>query len=83
MLQCDMKAVGHEGDEDVRLNSCVELMENRSEREITLEVFKRLLDLGEADVLLPEYRWIFSAQIRSEEIVAFSPYRLPEFVLPQ
>jgi hypothetical protein len=40
-----MQAVGQEGDEDVRFDTGLELMKDRPQREIILEIFERLLDI--------------------------------------
>ena len=47
ILQRHLQAVGQEGDEDVRLDAPVVLMEDRAHREVVLEFLERLLDLGE------------------------------------
>ena len=46
VLQGDVQAVGDEGDEDVRLDPLLALVEDRPEGEVVLEFLERLLDLG-------------------------------------
>jgi len=40
----DMQAIGQKGDEDVRLNTCLELMKDGPDREVPLQILERLLD---------------------------------------
>ena len=39
-----VQAVGHEGDKDVRLDPVLELVKNRTQRWVVLEVFKGRFD---------------------------------------
>jgi hypothetical protein len=38
-----LQAIGQEGDEDVGLNTCLELVKDRPDRQVALEVLERLL----------------------------------------
>ena len=58
-----MQAIGHEGDKDVRFDAVFELMVNRAQLQIVLQVFERRLDLGKLDVELPQLIGIVPAQI--------------------
>lgn len=58
-----MQAIGEKGDEDVRFDSLLVLMMNRANRQITLEIPKRLSDFCELDVIFPQFRRIFCRQI--------------------
>ena len=40
----DVQAIGQKGDEDVRLDASLELVKDRPDREVALEVLERLLD---------------------------------------
>ena len=48
--QGDVQAVGQEGDEDVRLDAALELMEQRPDGEVALQVFEGLLDADELKI---------------------------------
>ena len=61
-----MQAVGHEGDKNVCLNALVSLMKNRPDGEIVLQFLERLFDLGEPNIVLPQRRGIFLAQIGAQ-----------------
>src|SRR5262245_49721515 len=50
----DVQAVGHEGDEDVSLDAVRQLMEDRSQLQVVLEVLEGSFDLDELDVELPQ-----------------------------
>jgi hypothetical protein len=43
--QGDLHAVGEEGDEDVRFDSAFVMMEDRSNRQVSLQSFERFLDI--------------------------------------
>ena len=45
MFKCHVHAIGDEGDEDVRLDTRVGLMKDRTDRKIVFELFERLFDL--------------------------------------
>ena len=64
--QGDVQAIGHEGDEDVGFDAMLELMVDRAQLQIVLEVFERRLDLRELDVELPEIRWISPTEIGAQ-----------------
>jgi hypothetical protein len=51
--QRDVKAVGEEGDEDMRFDAMLKLVVDRAELQIVLEIFERGLDLDELDIELP------------------------------
>jgi hypothetical protein len=48
------QAIGDSGDEDVRLNTLVGLMEDRPDGQIVFEFFERLLYLRKLNVVLPQ-----------------------------
>src|SRR4029077_5290453 len=64
--QCDMQAIGQEGDEDVRLDAVLKLVVDRAELQIVLEILERSLDLDELDIELPQLGWILVAQIGTQ-----------------
>ena len=49
-----METVGQEGHKDVRLNPVLQLVENRTQTQVVLEVLEGRLDLRELKVKLPE-----------------------------
>ena len=59
--QGDVQAIGHEGDKDVRFDAVLELVVDRTQLKIVLQVLERRLDLGERDLELPESFWVASA----------------------
>ena len=64
--QGDVQAVGHEGDKDVGFDAMLELMVDRSQLQIVLEVFERRLDLRELDIEPPEILWVSPTQIGAQ-----------------
>src|SRR5258708_21316272 len=48
--QRDVKAIGQEGDEDVRFDAVLKLVVDRAELQIVLEILERGLDLDELDI---------------------------------
>src|SRR5258707_15426072 len=61
--QRDVKAIGQEGDEDVRFDAVLNLVVDRAELQIVLEILERGLDLDELDIELPQMGWLSGAQI--------------------
>src|SRR5262249_14085571 len=51
----DVETIGHEGDEDVSLNSMFQLVMDGAEREIVFESLKGSLHFDELDIELPEF----------------------------
>ena len=55
MLEGHLKTIRHKGDKDVRFDTRILLVIDRSDGQIAFEFFEGLLDLGELDVaLLPQ-----------------------------
>ena len=50
----------------MRFDAAFELMVDRAQLQIVLEVFERRLDLRELDVELPEIRWISPTEIGAQ-----------------
>ncbi len=50
VLERDLQAIGHEGDEDVRLDAGIGLVVNRTDRQVALDLLECLPDFGELDV---------------------------------
>ena len=51
--QGDLHTVGEKGDEDMGLYAPLVLMEDRTDREVALEIFERFFDGDELYVILP------------------------------
>jgi hypothetical protein len=66
--QRDVQAIGEEGDEDVRFDAMFELVEDRAELQIILEILERGLDLDELDIEPPQLCRILVAQIGTQQI---------------
>src|SRR5882672_2734317 len=61
--QRDVKAIGQEGDEDVRFDAVLKLVVDRAELQIVLEILERGLDLDELDIDPPQMGRLSGAQI--------------------
>ncbi len=64
--QGDVQAVGHEVDKDVGFDAMLELMVDRAQLQIVLEVFERRLDFRELDIEPPEILWVSPTQIGAQ-----------------
>src|SRR5882672_11317439 len=78
--QRDVKAIGQEGDEDVRFDAVLELVVDRAELQIVLEIFECGLDLDELDIELPQMGRLSVAQIGAQQIATLAPARLAQLV---
>ena len=83
VLQGDVQAVGDEGDEDVRFDPLLALMEDRPQGEVVLEFLERLLDLGEPRVVPPQRGGVFAGQVGARQIAALASPRPAQPVAPQ
>ena len=83
LFQCYLQAVGHKGDEDIRLNAFIALMVNRPNGQVALEFFKRLLDFGELELVLPKPGRIDPGEIGAEQVTALAPAYLAQLVFAQ
>ena len=59
----DVQAIGQEGDEDVGLNTCLELVKDRPDRQVALEVLERLLDRDQQQVVAPQLGRVFLDEV--------------------
>ena len=64
--QRDVKAIGNERNEDVRLDALLELMEDRAQLQIILHGLEGGFDFDELNVELPELGRILSGQIGAQ-----------------
>src|SRR6267142_5715637 len=70
--ECDMEAIGEEGDEDMRLDARCILVKDRPDGEVAFEVPERLLDADKLEVQAPQPRRIVG-EIGAQEIPALAP----------
>ena len=70
--QGDVETIGEEGDEDVRFDTLDQLIVDRTQPQIALEVLERRLDLGELDIESPQLGRLASAYPRRMEDPAVS-----------
>ena len=56
--ECHVEAVGQKGDKDVSFDTSLILVEDRSDPEITFEVFECLFDRDQLKIIAPQLRRI-------------------------
>jgi hypothetical protein len=78
--QCHVQAIGQKGDEDMCLDAGLELVKDRPDREIALEVLERLLDRHQQQVMAPQLGRVFLDEIGAQQVPAFARSCLPQFV---
>ena len=78
--QRDVQAIGQEGDEDVGFDALFQLVIDRAQSQIVLEVLEGRLDLDQLDIELPQLGGLLPAQIGAQEIAAFAPPHLPQLL---
>lgn len=61
--QRDVQAVGQKGDEDVRFDARLVLMVDRPDGQVAFEGLKRLFDLRELDVVVPQLGGVVAGEI--------------------
>src|ERR1700687_6415316 len=76
--QRDVQTVSQEGDEDVRLDTVLELMVDRAQVQIVLHGLEGGLDLDELDVEPPQLGRVFAGEIGAQQIAAFTPPHLAQ-----
>src|SRR5712692_487157 len=76
----DLQAIGQEGNEDVRLNTCLELVKDRPDREVALEVLERLLTAAQQQIMAPQLGGVFFDEIGAQKIPAFARAGLPQLI---
>src|SRR5947209_20540962 len=72
--------IGQEGDEDVRLDARLELVKDRPDRHVALEVLERLLDRHQQQIMAPQLSGVFLEEIGAQQIPALAQSWLAEFV---
>ena len=63
-----MQAIGEKGDENVRLDARLELVMDRADGEIAFEIFKRLFDHNQLQVVIPQLDRILLGQIGAQQV---------------
>ena len=67
-----MQAIGEEANEDVRFDAALLLMMDRTDRQVALEVPKRLFDLGKLDIILPQLGRVVRGQVAAQQVAALA-----------
>ena len=68
VFQRHVQTVRDEGDEDVRLDPILALMEDRPDGQIVLQFLERLLDLAELHVVAPQCRRVLAGEVGTQQI---------------
>ena len=83
MPQGDVKGVGHESDEDVRLNPFLVLMMDRPKSQVSFQVLECLFDVNQLSIELPHLGGVAANEVRSEEISPLTASGLSQFFFAQ
>jgi hypothetical protein len=78
--QSGVETIGEEGNEDVRFDARLEVMEDGADCEIALEIPESLFDPHELEVIAPPPGGIVIDQIGAQEIASLAPLRLAQLV---
>src|SRR5207248_11222529 len=70
--QRDVQAIGQKGNEDVRLDAGLELVKDRPDREVALEVLEGFLDRRRQQIMAPQLGRVFLDEIGAQQISAFA-----------
>ena len=81
--QGDVQAVGEKGDEDVRLDTVLELVVDRAYCKVALEIFERLLDLYELNVVALQLGRVGAGQVGTQQIAPFAAAHFAQLVAAQ
>jgi hypothetical protein len=74
------RQIGQEGDEDVRFDANLELVKDRPDRDVALEVLERFLDRNQQQIMAPQLGWVFLDEVGAQQIAAFARAGLPKLV---
>src|SRR5690348_11776226 len=69
----DVQGIGQKGNEDVRLDASLELVKDRSDREVALEVLERFLDRDQQQIMVPQLGRVFLDQVGAQQIPKVRP----------
>lgn len=67
--QGDVQSVGQEGDEDVGVDPGFDLVVDRPDRQIPLEVARRLFDLGQLQIVAPLFSRVAPGKVGTQQII--------------
>src|SRR5258705_13858424 len=71
--QSGVQTIGQEGDEDMRFDPGLVLMEDRPDGEVALKVLEGFLDADEQQVQIPQLGGIVFGEIGAEKITPLAP----------
>src|SRR5205814_8446591 len=74
------RQIGQKGNEDVRLDAGLELVKDRPDREVALEVLERFLDRNQQQIMAPQLGRVFLDQVGAQQISTLARADLPQFV---
>ena len=80
LLQRDQQTIGQKRNENMSFNSGFELVIDGTDRQITLQLLERLLDLDQLQIEPPQMARIIALDIGAQQIAAFAPPGLPQFL---
>ena len=83
VLQRDVQAVGDEGDEDVRLDPVLPLVEDGPDGQVVLELLEHLLHFGQLKVVPPQDRRILAGAVGAQQVAALAAAGLAQPAAPQ
>src|SRR5690349_22511389 len=78
--ESDVQAIGQKGNEDVRLDASLELVKDRPDREVALEVLECFLDCNQQQIMAPQLGRVFLDEVGAQQIPAFARAGLPQLV---
>ena len=78
-LQCHLQAVGEKGNEDVRFDTCLGLMVDRTNGQIVFKLLERLFHFGELHVERLQLIGVVPTQIGAQQISPFVRAHLTQF----
>ena len=77
LFQRDQQTIGQKRNENMGFDSGFELVIDRTDRQIVLQLLERLLDLDHLQIEPPQMAGIIALDIGAQQIAAFAPPRLP------
>lgn len=72
----DVQAIGQERDEDMGLDALLQLVMDRPQLQIVLQIFEGRLDFDELNIELPQLCGVVPGQIGAEQVAALAPTHL-------
>ena len=73
--QSGVQAIGQEGDEDMRFDPGLVLMEDRPDGEVALKILEGFFDADEQQVQIPQLGGVVFGEIGAQEIAPLAPAR--------